>query len=225
MALGARLLFGALLRREPRLEITAAKQEAFAAKAAEVLAANGATVPWDLPWPRHEFTRYLVRDYPVLLHGTPRADVDRLEPAEQTLFDGRRVTAVFATDDGIWPLFFATLDRSKHAGPYSLRNAAMVVGKPGRERRYYLFSMSRELHRSGVFGPGVVLVLPRDPFAPAGTGVVRWPEWVSAQPVRPLARLDVAPDEFPFRRRIAVHRDREWFPLTWLLYRWRTRRA
>lgn len=223
VAFGARLLFGALLRGEPRLDLEAAKRAAFDAKAAEVLAASGAAVPWELPWPRHEFMRYLVGNYPVLLHGTPRADVDCLEPAQQTLFDGQHVTAVFATDDGIWPLFFATLDRSKHPGPYSLRNAAMVVGKTGSERRYYLFSMDRGLHESGVFGPGVVLVLPREPFAPAGSGVVRWPEWVSKQPVTPLARIQVAPDDFPFADRIATHRLSEWFPLTWLFYRWRTR--
>ncbi len=212
-----------LLRGEPRLALDAAKRAAFDAKAADVLAAGGSNIPWDLPWPVHEFTRYLVQRYPVLLHGTPRAGVECLEPAPQTLFDGRRVTAVFATDDGTWPLFFATLDRSKHEGPYSLRNAAMVVERPGSERRYYLFSMDRGLRASGVFGPGVVLVLPREPFAPAGSGVVRWPEWVSERPVRPLARIEVGPHDFPFAGRIAVHRPGEWFPLTWLLYRWRTR--
>lgn len=222
-AVAARLLLGLLLRREPPFALDAAKRAAFESAAAAVFAGDGGTLARNLPYPKHEFTRYLVAHHPVLLHGTPRAGVARLEPADQTLFDGSRATAVFATDDGIWPIFFATIDRARYAGPYSLRNAALVVGRAARERRYYLFSMNRELRNADVRCPGEVLVLPREPFRPASSGAVRFPEWVSDAAVTPLGRLEVGPEDFPFHGQISAHRLGEWFPLTWLLYRWRTR--
>lgn len=220
---GARLLFRLLLRPEPRLTLDAEKRAAFEAMAATVMTGRGATLDWNLPYAKHEFTRYLVQKHPVLLHGTPRRDLGALEPAEQTLFDGSRATAVFATDDGTWPLFFATLDRARYGGLHSLRNAAMVVGHPPRERRYYLFSMNRELRDAGVSCDGVILVVPRETFRPTGSGAVRFPEWISDVPVEPLARLEVAPGDFPFHDLVSAHRLGEWFPFTWLLYRWRTR--
>ncbi len=224
-AVAARLLFGILLRREPPLAVDATKRAAFASAAAAVLTGEGGTLAWDLPYPKHEFTRYLAAHHPVLLHGTPRTGVERLEPAEQTLFDGSRATAVFATDDGIWPIFFATIDRARHRGSYSLRNAAMVVGRGAKERRYYLFSMDRDLRDADVRCQGEVLVLPRATFRQTGSGGVRFPEWVSDSAVMPLGRLAVGPEDFPFSGQISAHRLGEWFPLTWLLYRWRTRRS
>lgn len=222
-AFAARLLFGPLLRREPPLALDAAKRAAFESRAARVLSGEGPILEWDLAYPKHEFTRYLVAHHPVLLHGTPRTGVERLEPAEQTLFDGTSATAVFASDDGIWPIFFATIDRGQYSGPYSLRNAAMVAGRGAGERRHYLFSMNRELRDAGVSCEGVVLILPRATFRPTGSGAVRFPEWVSDVAVTPLGRLEVGPEDFPFHGRISAHRLREWLPLTWLLYRWRTR--
>lgn len=224
-AVAARLLFGLLLRPEPLLAMDAAKRAAFESAAAVVLTGEGRTLAWDLPYPKHEFTRYLAAHHPVLLHGTPRTGVERLEPAEQTLFDGSRATAVFATDDGIWPIFFATIDRARHRVPYSLRNAAMVVERGAKERRYYLFSMDRDLHDADVRCRGEVLVLPRATFRQTGSGAVRFPEWVSDSAVTPLGRVEVGPEDFPFRGQISAHRLGEWFPLTWLLYRRRTRRS
>lgn len=222
-AFAANLALRALLRPPPAMELPPAKRDAFDAMAARVLAGNGESLGWNLPYPLHEFTRYLVRNCPVLLHGTPREDVSALEPAGQTDYSGERVTAVFASDDGIWPLFFATIDRQRYPGPYSLRNAAMVVGQGPGERRWYLFSMSRGIRRADVFAEGALLILPRETFRPTSSGTVRFSEWVSETGVRPYAKLPVSPADFPFHRRISAHGEGEWFPLTWLLYRWRTR--
>jgi hypothetical protein len=220
--LGARALLGLLLRREPGMKLTLEKRTAFAALAERLLRARGETVPWDLPYPRHEFTRWLVRNHPVLLHGSP-AELPVLEPAQQTDFRGQRVTAVFATDDGIWPMFFATLDRSRTPGRWSLRNAALVVGQGSAAPRYYLFSVDRATKTAEPFGPGFLHVVPKETFHPASDNTVHFPEWVSPEAVKPLARIPVGPADFPFRTRIAGHRWGELFPLTWMLYRWRTR--
>lgn len=221
-AFAARLLFGPLLRREPPLALDAAKRAAFESRAARVLSGEGPILEWDLAYPKHEFTRYLVAHHPVLLHGTPRTGVERLEPAEQTLFDGTSATAVFASDDGIWPIFFATIDRGQYSGPYSLRNAAMVAGRGGRgaaplpvldEPRT---AGCRRLVRGRCPHPATGDV----PADGVGGGAL---SGVSDVAVTPLGRLEVGPEDFPFHGRISAHRLREWLPLTWLLYRWRTR--
>ena len=217
------LAFGVLLRPAPRLQIPREKAADFDTFATRVMAANGETVPWDLPYPLHEFTRYLVREHAVLLHGSPRA-LDTIEPARQTDSSGTPVTAVFATDDGIWPLFFATLDRTTMAGGYSLRNAAIVVGHGTRGRRHYVFSLDRDSCQANAFGRGFLHVIPREGFQPSSQGIARFAEWVGEGTVAPLARIEIAPRDFPFHARISAHRRGEWFPLTWLFYRWRTRR-
>lgn len=219
-AFGARQLFRVLLLPEPRLELTPAKQAAFEDFAARLLAGGGETIPWALPHPKHEFTRWLTTNHRVLLHGSPR-ELDALEPAQQTDFSGVPVTAVFATDDGIWPLFFATLDRSRAPERWSLRNAAMVTGEG--KPRYYMFSADRATRDAAPFGPGFVHIVPRETFRPTSSSAVHFPEWVSHEPVKPLARIALEVGDFPFRERVGAHRMGEFFPLTWLLYRWRTR--
>ena len=205
------------------MDVDAEKFGAFEALAAQVMSGGGKAVAYDLPYPKHEFMHYLVTQHETLLHGTPRLDLTEFVPRQQTDYSGAPRTSVFATDDRVWPFFFATLHRDRYEGPVSLRNAAMVVGEGGGSRRYYLFSVNRELRDANPFGPGAIYILPRSSFHPTDTRTVRFPEWASDTPVTPLARLDVQPEDFPFHGRVAAHRRGEAFPLTWLLYRWRTR--
>jgi hypothetical protein len=184
---------------------------------------RGEAITYTLPYPKHEFLYYLATQHEILLHGTPRLDVDVFLPRQQTDYRGQPRAAVFATDDRVWPFFFASLHREAAEGPVSLRNAAMVVGEGLRQGRYYLFSVNREFLSPGTFGQGAIYILPRKTFVRTDTRPVYFPEWISEQPVRPLARLDVDPADFPLAGRIAAHRRGEWFPATWLLYRWRTR--
>jgi hypothetical protein len=221
--LGARALFRILLRPEPPLPLDAAKLAAFDSLALSILAGGNQPISYALPYPKHEFTRYLIRRHPVLLHGTPHLDVTELAPRAQIDHSGARRNSVFATDDGVWPFFFATLHRDRFAGPISLRNAAMVVGEGASQRRYYLFSVNRELRDARPFRAGAIYVLPRETFQRTDTRTVHFPEWASDVPVRPLARIDVKPDDFPFHNRIAAHRRGELFPFTRLLYHWRSR--
>src|SRR5712692_3186903 len=86
--------------------------------------------------PKHEFLSYLVHARGYLLHGTGSAQLEEIKPTRATDYDARCVDAVFATSDGIWPLFFATLDRER-AG--SLWNGCLHVRRGGVLRRYYIF--------------------------------------------------------------------------------------
>jgi hypothetical protein len=214
------LLCMLFMRRAPKLTLDDRKEGLFRTFTGTALRAEGDVVSYTLPYPLHEFTRFLVREYPVLLHGTPNGELRELHPAEQTDHSGKRTTAVFATDDGIWPLYFATTHRSKYDGPISMRNAALAFGP---HRRYYLFSLNREFHDADPFGSGMVLILPKEPFRQTDSRGARFPEWASPDPVAALARLAVKSGDFPFAGRIASHHRGEFFPLTWMLYRWRTR--
>ncbi len=59
-----------------------------------------------------DFLRYLVSHHPVLLHGSNDPAIGVFEPREKPDFLERPVRAVFATSDGVWPIFFAITDRS-----------------------------------------------------------------------------------------------------------------
>jgi hypothetical protein len=52
-----------------------------------------------------------------------------------------------------------------------------------------------------------------------GNGVVRFDEWASKKPVRPIARLGVEQADFPFLDRVAGYREGESMLRSWLMYK------
>jgi len=144
--------------------------------------------------------------HPAIEAFTPRAPDDR-SPDQ---FSKQR--AVFATTDGIWAIFYAILDRD--AGSFGFLNAALRFGD-GKGRwspmRYY-FSLSHSAP-AAPWRPGVVYILPpggfrRQPPGRIGERSALEPHFARQAPVRPLAKLHVRPDDFPFLDRVARH-DRE----------------
>jgi hypothetical protein len=101
---------------------------------------------------------------------------------------------VFATTDGIWVLYFATIARPPVR---SLRNACNVLG----DRRRYLFSIDTDPASAESWTNGAVYILERESFTSTYDQ-----EWVSRTPVLPRARLAVTPEDFPFRTRVFRHR-------------------
>lgn len=145
--------------------------------------------------PKHEFLSYLVHARGYLLHGTGSPQLEQLRPTRATDHDARSLDAVFATSDGIWPLFFATLDRER-AG--SLWNGCFHVRRGGVLRRYYFFFTEADPRDERIWRNGAIYVVPREPF------VRTWipNEWACPQPVLALAKLAVSPADFPFRSRV-----------------------
>jgi len=111
--------------------------------------------------PKHEFLSYLVHARGYLLHGTGSPQLERLRPTRATDYDARSLDAVFATSDGIWPLFFATLDRER-AG--SLWNGCLHVRRGGVLRRYYFFFTEADPRGEQIWRNGAIYVVPREPF-------------------------------------------------------------
>jgi hypothetical protein len=72
-------------------------------------------------------------------------------------------------------------------------NGCQHVGQGDRLRRYYYFAISRDPDDPDSWTDGTVYLPPRATFRR-----LRGEEWLSEAPVRPVARLRVAPDDFPF---------------------------
>ncbi|WP_157974059.1 hypothetical protein [Desertihabitans aurantiacus] len=144
----------------------------------------------------------------VLLHGSTTGSITELEPraADDVLAFGAQ-RGVYASSDGIWALYFAVLDRSRYRGRHL--NSCVEWGDP--PQRGYVFSLDRR-RVDEPWTTGWVYLLPtagfrRQVLDVPGVEPVRSAQWVSHQPVRPLARVPVGPEDFPLRDRVGSHDD------------------
>ena len=132
----------------------------------------------------------------VLLHGSNHRTIERFEPRDQTTYRGAPVTAVFATPDPVWPLFFAVTHTLRADSRW---NMCLLPERSGAARTRYFFSVGAP--PAEVWCAGAVYLLPRSDFAPSDEPS----EWVSTRPVEPLAVVPVQPADFPFRDRVFRH--------------------
>ena len=151
------------------------------------------------------YVRWLAQQRAVLFHGSHRADlavlrVDR-ESTDSSAFGNQ--AAVFASDDPVWAMWFALLHRG--AGFRSTRNGASRLR--GTRRRLYWFSVNAGFADEDLLADGWLYVLPRHGFRQEPALLWYSGQWVSSRPVEPLARIAVAPSDFPFADRIARHED------------------
>ena len=179
----------------PRLEADSTRAAAYDSLLREAVLAAG-PIDYRLPYPKHEFLSYAVHRRGLLAHGSNRGDIEEFEPRPANE-GGALQVGVHAASDGIWPIFFATAARGQ--GMLVLSNGCIHVGSGDRLRRYYYFGMSRDPDDPASWTHGSVYLLQRETFR-RHLGE----EWISQVPVRPLARLPVSPDDFPFRRSTAV---------------------
>ena len=179
----------------------------FAAAADALLAGDAATVPE----PRLDFLRWLAENRPVVFHGSPRDDLHELSTerrSHDTTAWGNQ-QAVYASTDPVWAIYFACLRRD--AGWTGTRNGSMGrAGGPLYPRRYF-FLHNRGSDSLDRFGPGSLYLLSPTTFVADEplADAIDTAHLVSHEPVRPLARLDVTPEDFPFRDRIGFYRDGE----------------
>lgn len=167
-------------------------------------------------FPKQRFILYIAIHKNVLLHGSNHNGITEFEPRRQTLYNGKYIDAVFATGDGIWPVFYAVLDKAKLIG--NIRNGCLET-RSG--RKFYFFSITKETYRSNPWTKGMIYFLPRESFEKASKEVISFDEWISEVPVKPVARIEVDCTDFYFRERVAVHKAKEPLLKTWLLYKWR----
>ncbi|MGN6798801.1 MAG: hypothetical protein ACTHKS_11695 [Gaiellaceae bacterium] len=146
---------------------------------------NGGTVDYRGDAPRWWFLHHLIRRGYVL-HGSNNTAIEEFEPRGN--FDAhnvRHVEGVFASDDAIWPIYFATADR--RIEPRGLINWCEHVGNGAR----YLFALEGEPS----WIDGMIYALPRATFEPTPSSR----ELVSFVAVEPRLRVPVTPDDLPLR--------------------------
>jgi hypothetical protein len=176
----------------PHPRLTEADRAAFDA----LLAAtpDGGDVAYDLPQPKWWFLHHATRSG-LLLHGTNEGALDELGPRAQGDAFGAPVQAVFASDDAIWPLYFATVRRE------ALRHGYINWAVHVRDSSRYVFSIGADPSAPDSWSDGVIYLLPGESFRRTGSSR----ELVSETAVRPRARLAVTPADFPFRSQTIEH--------------------
>ena len=162
-----------------------------------------------VPEPRLDFLRWLAENRDVVFHGSPRADLRELstERRSRDASAWGNQQAVYASTDPVWSIYFACLRRDQ--GWTGTRNRSMGHAGGPLYPRHYVFLHHRGSASPDRFGPGSLYLLPRSSFVADKplAGAIDTAHLVSREPVRPLARLDVTPDDFPFRNRVRYYRD------------------
>jgi hypothetical protein len=156
---------------------------------------------------------YLADQHQMALHGSGNPDIAHFEPrqAMDTYAVGHQ-KAVYAAADGIWPMFFAIVDRGRFR--MSIVNACIqfAVGQSPLSPPYYFFSVSQSALEQQAWHSGVVYLLPglsfarQEPMEVNGV-MIHISQLASLVQVKPLAKLQVSPIDFPFLSQIRGHDD------------------
>ena len=179
---------------------------------------SGEEINFDFQYQKHEFLRYLTRQKKLLFHGSNHLNITELIPKPQSDWKGRPIKAVFASGDGIWPMFFATVQHTNYRG--SFRNGCFVIRDNGKEEsRYYFFSLNMEYKDKEPWQDGMIYLLPKEGFHQTSTGNVRFDEWANPQIVKPISKLRVSPEDFPFKNLVSWHDEKEKIYISWLKYK------
>jgi hypothetical protein len=169
-------------------------------------------IDYTLTMPKWQFLCYVTMQHNLALHGSMNGEIRNFEPRQSSdLQDFGAQKAVYAAADGIWPMYFAIVDRTKSPSIINacvyLEQADGSLGWP-----YYFFSISRKAIGRRPYCNGVVYLLPRDTFmrqSPVQAGDVRvhTSQLASLEAVKPLAKLVILPQDFPFLAQMRSHDD------------------
>lgn len=181
--------------------------------AAAVAAGPAEPVDYRLDAPLWQFLCHAADDGRFVLHGSGDPAIEIFEPRKSDDIEefGAR-TAIYAAGDGIWPMYFAIVNRPIVR---SLMNAcfrqapASEPDAPWSEP-YYFFSINQDAFERGAFRTGTVYLLPANEFEPQpievrGDRRVQIAQLASPRAVRPAAKVTVRPEDFPFLADIRGH--------------------
>lgn len=200
----------------PAMPQDAATLSAFAHLHAMMARGSGEEIAYDLEAPRWQFLCHLTDTKNIVLHGSGNPDIALFEPRKSddvNPFGDRK--AVYAASDGIWPIYFAILDRDRF--PMSLINSSVrIVEGERRSEPHYFFSISKQVLDQKPYRRGTVYLLPRATFEQQppmrdGERTIELPQWASLEPVVPLAKLSIGPEDFPFLAQMRGHDDETTF--------------
>lgn len=148
-----------------------------------------------------------------MLHGSQNQSVGEVVPRQADdvkTFSNQR--AIYATTDGIWVIYFAILDRAKY--PMSLFNSCLRTRVSGGELSDppYFFSITHSALLQEPWCEGMIYILPRQDFEQEAPQQVQGmeiilPHWISTSPAKPIAKLPVGNQDFPFLAQVHGHND------------------
>lgn len=162
-----------------------------------IMLAGGAFVTYDLPYPKYELLAYLTARQPVLLHGSNNPDIALFEPRQAIdATESGSQRAVYAASDALVPIWFAVIDRTRSYGSAPFAISSLMRWREtnsGQRIKVYYFAVSAEALRQQPWTAGAVYILPRATFVADEEDV----QWLSREPVAPLARVRLEPADFP----------------------------
>jgi len=194
----------------PSFDLTPPKQTAFEDLCQST--PTGDFVDYRLLYPKWQYLSYLCETRELVLHGSQNQSIGQVEPRQANdikAFSNQR--AIYATTDGIWVIYFAILDRRKYS-LMSLYNTCLRAGVSLDQLSdpMYFFSITHSVLLQEPWCEGMIYILPRQSFeqeAPQqiqGMEIVL-PHWISTLPAKPIAKLHVGPEDFPFLAQIHGH--------------------
>jgi hypothetical protein len=197
----------------PPLILSPEKQAAFQSLLDEILArSDGGVFAYTLPYPKYAFVQYAMAQEVFIFHGSNNREIEVFTPTRTSveLYDRRGTgnqQAVYGTHDGLWSMFFAVVDRPRLRG--SIRNGVMYFhNQAGELLAVYNFSINQDQLPEKPYTAGALYFLPRSMFKRQKMSENAYSnEWTCPSEVKPLARLDVEPEDFPFLDQISGHDD------------------
>ncbi len=179
-------------------------QSAFDGLLASILT-QGPNTPIDyrLPYPKVDFLNYICDWRGYVAHGTPLQDLSVLQPVRLTKdsseFGNRQ--QIFCSPDGTWAMWFAVLDKSKIK---VTENGCVRLGHGAGRIKFYHFDLPRVNQADPPFTDGMVYIAnagdfpDHRPYPMLERFDAEIEEWGSSDPVTPLAKLAVSPQDFPY---------------------------
>ncbi len=171
-------------------------------------------IPWieNLPVPKWVFLCWLTEEKDMLVHGSSNFNITLFEPRVPNAKDDDKFsqqTAVFASSEGIWPMFYAIIDRENFR-PRLLNGALRFELPEGLSDVRYFFSVTQNILEKYPWHEGVMYVLPKDGFVlqsphPLGDFIIHELQWANLSPVKPIAKIRIVPEDFPFLSQVRGH--------------------
>ena len=197
----------------PSMEFDAKAKQAFDELFNTTLSiGNCPAIQFTLPYSKWQFLCHLADHHDIALHGSGNPNINLFEPRQSNdLNEFGNQKAVYAASDGLWAMFFAIVDRDRIT---SVTNACVrLADETGMlQGPYYVFSVSQSALPNQPWRTGMVYLLPRSTFMTQppmafGSYQVHIAQLASFEPVQPLAKLTVTPEDFPFLAQIRGHDD------------------
>ncbi|MCR2821299.1 hypothetical protein [Lederbergia panacisoli] len=211
------ILFRMLFFQLPKIKINEDEEKAFNHLFETSCNKVDKLIEYNLTSPKYKFLYYLTKNKRVVLHGSNQQEIHTFEPRKQTLYNGEMATAIFATKDPIWPIFYAILDKGKIVG--NIRNGSVTTN--GYES-FHFYSLTKPTLKNQPWTTGMIYLLPDELFIKVSKGAIQFNEWISEKSVSPIAKIEVKPSDFYFLKKVASHRSDESIIKTWLLYKVKT---